>query len=306
MKRAPSDSKPLYWFFLALLLLGVVGAGAVAIILLLQGRPSDMNPPVRTMVLEGEHTVQAVLMLLNLIVIGFLGLVAAATMRSGASIGVMRLTVLVALVTGLLVAAYIFSETLEDVLGTALVDGRLASCALIMLLLLTLIGQSDRQEIEVPGSLVLQRLIYVNAVIFGAAIMLLIWFDSDAIKWGPASLEALIFVWGALTIAGFGIAPMRLAARRRVAAAKESIPARIALLLTCPRCSFTQALTTGLVHCAKCRGALVIEVEEPRCACGYLLYRLQGETCPECGRAIEPQRWWMASQGQRDNGERNG
>ena len=29
-----------------------------------------------------------------------------------------------------------------------------------------------------------------------------------------------------------------------------------------------------------------IEIEEPRCACGYLLYRLEGDSCPECGAMV--------------------
>ena len=80
------------------------------------------------------------------------------------------------------------------------------------------------------------------------------------------------------------------ASRRKVR--KESIPSNLAVSLTCPRCAAEQTLPLGLTACRACRFALMIEVDEPRCECGYLLYRLSGMTCPECGRVIpDAQRW---------------
>ena len=38
---------------------------------------------------------------------------------------------------------------------------------------------------------------------------------------------------------------------------------------------------------------MTIEFEEPRCDCGYLLYRLVGDTCPECGRAVPLSSRWV-------------
>jgi rRNA maturation protein Nop10 len=40
-----------------------------------------------------------------------------------------------------------------------------------------------------------------------------------------------------------------------------------------------------------------VEVEEPRCACGYLLYQLAGDTCPECGRAVAAEDRWSGRPG---------
>ena len=72
----------------------------------------------------------------------------------------------------------------------------------------------------------------------------------------------------------------------------ESIGSRVSLLLDCPKCHEQQKLRAGNFRCGKCGAGLFIEIEEPRCECGYLLYQLQGDTCPECGRAIpEAQRW---------------
>jgi hypothetical protein len=29
-----------------------------------------------------------------------------------------------------------------------------------------------------------------------------------------------------------------------------------------------------------------VVIEEPRCVCGYVLFRMSQETCPECGREV--------------------
>ena len=51
---------------------------------------------------------------------------------------------------------------------------------------------------------------------------------------------------------------------------------------------------TGHAKCGSCGLRIRITVEEPRCSCGYLLYRLEGDTCPECGREIPEQDRWAA------------
>ena len=49
---------------------------------------------------------------------------------------------------------------------------------------------------------------------------------------------------------------------------------------------------TGPARCAECGLHITISVEEPRCTCGYLLYHLESDQCPECGRTIdEADRW---------------
>jgi hypothetical protein len=59
------------------------------------------------------------------------------------------------------------------------------------------------------------------------------------------------------------------------------------LALTCPRCRKTQELPEGRSKCGQCGLRFVIEIEEERCLkCGYLLYRLESEVCPECGTPI--------------------
>ena len=53
-----------------------------------------------------------------------------------------------------------------------------------------------------------------------------------------------------------------------------------------PATTSVDKMTTGLSRCRECGLALTIEVEEPRCVCGYLLYNLAGTSCPECGREV--------------------
>jgi len=83
--------------------------------------------------------------------------------------------------------------------------------------------------------------------------------------------------------------------RLRQAASAESIPSQVRVQVICPRCGTAQAFPIGPSHCAHCALHITVKVEEPRCVCGYLLYRLEGEKCPECGRAIPPKMRWTAA-----------
>jgi predicted RNA-binding Zn-ribbon protein involved in translation (DUF1610 family) len=63
--------------------------------------------------------------------------------------------------------------------------------------------------------------------------------------------------------------------------------------LSCPRCGERQELGLGRDRCRKCRLVITIDVREPRCpGCGFLLYRVPGGRCPECGRTIPPDDVW--------------
>src|SRR5690606_18606736 len=76
----------------------------------------------------------------------------------------------------------------------------------------------------------------------------------------------------------------------------ESIPSQVRVQVTCPRCQCSQTLKTGVSKCRECQLRIEIGIEEPRCTCGYLLYKLQGDTCPECGRVIPAGDRWAASE----------
>lgn len=63
--------------------------------------------------------------------------------------------------------------------------------------------------------------------------------------------------------------------------------------LTCPRCNTSNEIPANRpARCEHCNLRLTVQIEEPRCVCGYLLYQLESDTCPECGRDVpETERW---------------
>ncbi len=104
-------------------------------------------------------------------------------------------------------------------------------------------------------------------------------------------------VLGILTACGTVVTPIiwKVQAVHRVESA-VSIPSRLQIDMTCPRCKTQQPMRTGSAKCANCGLRITIEVQEPRCACGYQLYRLESERCPECGREIPEADRWAAAQ----------
>ena len=55
----------------------------------------------------------------------------------------------------------------------------------------------------------------------------------------------------------------------------------------CPRCSHKQTIAIGDATCDSCGLRIHTRIEEPRCpGCGYLLYRLASQQCPECGITV--------------------
>lgn len=63
--------------------------------------------------------------------------------------------------------------------------------------------------------------------------------------------------------------------------------------LACPRCgSPCEVDANTAAECSACRLDVRVEFEEPRCACGYLLYALEGDACPECGAPVPASKRW--------------
>lgn len=65
-----------------------------------------------------------------------------------------------------------------------------------------------------------------------------------------------------------------------------TVAADAAISLTCPRCGSTEEVRPGESSCSSCDLGFSIELRENRCPCGYSLYGLTGENCPECGRLL--------------------
>lgn len=78
----------------------------------------------------------------------------------------------------------------------------------------------------------------------------------------------------------------------------ETIDRKVQVQLSCPRCGTNQSIRAGRDQCTQCGLRICIDVEEPRCECGYLLYKLTGENCPECGAAINSASRWQNPDGE--------
>lgn len=87
----------------------------------------------------------------------------------------------------------------------------------------------------------------------------------------------------------------------RLSASKEGEGAirgrRARVSLGCPRCGAACALETNTDGaCPACKLSIRVEVDEPRCSCGFLLYGLDSPACPECGAMIPEALRWRAAE----------
>jgi len=79
----------------------------------------------------------------------------------------------------------------------------------------------------------------------------------------------------------------------------------VRIAFACPRCASPIEAHSGREsRCAGCRLRVRVTLDEPRCECGYLLYELESDTCPECGRDIPDEDRWGAVPGGDGRSER--
>lgn len=109
-----------------------------------------------------------------------------------------------------------------------------------------------------------------------------------------------IFVAVLLLTGAGAIAVPILLLQRRLREAQDNGSAlrgqRTRVALRCPRCAQELELEANAPsECGACRLALRVELQEPRCTCGYLLYRIDAPACPECGRPIDEDKRWKGT-----------
>ena len=132
------------------------------------------------------------------------------------------------------------------------------------------------------------------AGLLGLTILIAIWPEVEE-DW----MWKTIAILSILTACGTIVTPV-LALIGRIQKQEEpsTLEENVRVSLRCPRCGRTQQIRPGRAMCAACNLRFELKIEEPRCACGYLLYGLDGDACPECGRKIpEKERWPAAASG---------
>lgn len=108
----------------------------------------------------------------------------------------------------------------------------------------------------------------------------------------------LIGVLSILAACGTVVTPiLALIEKLQNRGAPATVGERVSIQVTCPRCGEAQAIKAGRDKCSSCGLRIEINVQEPRCTCGYLLYKLEGDSCPECGRTISEGEKWKAAAG---------
>jgi hypothetical protein len=153
-------------------------------------------------------------------------------------------------------------------------------------------------RLDGPWAAVMRRgTIVVSAMLAATIVFMIWWWDWIDNYIDDEILGRGMGVLGILTACGTVITPIvwKVQAVHRVDSV-DSIPSRLRVDIKCPRCETQQQLRTGPAKCATCGLRITVQIEEPRCTCGYQLYRLESEHCPECGREVPETDRWAAAQ----------
>ncbi len=73
---------------------------------------------------------------------------------------------------------------------------------------------------------------------------------------------------------------------------QTGLSVRIEIPIDCPRCGHRCEMRVGDSTCPQCKLGMHLRLDEPRCRCGYLVYRCEAADCPECGRHIPDYLRW--------------
>ncbi len=283
MTESPSrESIFLRRFFLGVLIAALVfGCICVVIAVLIEGFNDE------------EITMRLVVTPTIVLFCGCIGLMGAMIHQTGRLVRYIRVMLGLLLVTSGFWLVISWSSTLQMSLHADIYI-KIGSSLTMVVVGMMFIGHLLIVETRYTLVRLAARAIVVSLVGIVVVSLMMLWTE----WWFPYGVYVGIVTttWGLLTVIGAFIVPMlaRSFAKPRPQTS-ESIATKVVLEFSCPRCHAEQQLPTGVVRCSECGFALLIEIQEPRCTCGYLLYQLRGVTCPECGREVpEADRWAAA------------
>ena len=119
------------------------------------------------------------------------------------------------------------------------------------------------------------------------------WMHYTTQEWVARATGALALPAALGTIAVPIIARIEFLHRRE--AGTETIGRHVPIRFCCPRCEReSEQAANRRFLCPGCGLEATITLAEPRCLCGYLLHGLPEPVCPECGRAVDGDKWWRA------------
>ncbi len=133
---------------------------------------------------------------------------------------------------------------------------------------------------------------------FGGGLIILFWTEYDE-EWFIKTILIDGILAGSGTVVTPVLALIEWIKRRSMPGAlltETNGGARVVMRIVCPRCRSEEDMPVGRNHCSRCGLRITLDLEEPRCTCGYLLYKLQSNRCPECGKEIAAEERWGKKQ----------
>lgn len=125
------------------------------------------------------------------------------------------------------------------------------------------------------------------------SLMIIFWiYYDDLVSWIGEDYGRAMGVFVIVSVAAILAIPAlrRLERAEREDVQESTVARRLFVSVRCPRCAAPQSLRANThAACGSCGLRIRVDVDEPRCKCGYLLYGAAGDVCPECAAPIE--RW---------------
>ncbi|MFK7960073.1 MAG: hypothetical protein AB8G96_06050 [Phycisphaerales bacterium] len=101
------------------------------------------------------------------------------------------------------------------------------------------------------------------------------------------SVLTLAYTGSIVGLLACGLVPGLLQRGRRNRLLRSTtVDGRRPLEMNCPHCSAACLASPGSSQCRACGGLIHVRIAEPECACGYVLFRMSSDHCPECGVVV--------------------